>query len=385
MLNIHQAADRGGQPKIGVFASFSGMGGVERMVLNLCEGLLHRGCRVELLPVKSRSEHLSSNLPEGLNVHRLAATHTLTSLPALVHYLRTERPDAILAAKDRANQVAIVARAIARVSTRIVVRMGTTVSAALAGKSRLRKLTWYAPMRLLYPKADAIVAVSEGVAADMARITGIEPADIRVVQNPVITDQIFRQAREPVSHAWFDDMKEPVIIGIGRLTRQKDFPTLIRAFELLRRQVGCRLIILGEGNDRRKLEGLADRLSVRAFVDLPGFVENPYAYLSRASLFVLSSAWEGSPNVLTEALSLGVPSVATDCPSGPREIMRSGAIGKLAPVGNPEELAEAMRATLANPPAAAVLTNAVREFTVEASSRRYLEILLGRDRDSRSP
>ena len=366
----------GSPPKIGVFVSFSGMGGVERMILNLCEGLLHYDCQVDLLPIKYRSEHLSGQLPASLSVRRLAADHTLTSLPALVHYLRTTRPDALLSAKNRANQIAIVARAIARVPTRIVVRIDTTVTAALAGKNRLRRMAWYLPMRFLYPKADAVIAVSQGVARDIAFITGIELACIKVVPNPVISDQIFRQAREPVSHAWLDGLDEPVIMGIGRLTRQKDFPTLIRAFARLRKWVASRLIILGEGNDRGDLQVLAKQLSVEDFVDMPGFVDNPYAYLSRADMFVLSSSWEGSPTVLTEALALGVPVVSTDCPSGPREILHNGVVGKLVPVGNPEMLAEAMRETLSNPPDEVVLKNAVREYTVESSSRRHLDILL---------
>jgi glycosyltransferase involved in cell wall biosynthesis len=377
-LNKRENGDRGGQPKIAVFVSFSGMGGVERMILNLCEGLVTHGCRLDLLPVKSPGCQLFDHLPDALCVRQLMANHTLTSLPALIHYLKTERPDALLAAKDRANQIAIIARAIAGVPTRIVVRMGTTVSAALAGKNQLKKMAWYLPMRFLYPKADAIIAVSHGVARDMSRITGVDRAAMHVVRNPVISNHVFAKAREPVSHAWLQGKGEPVILGIGRLTRQKDFPTLIQAFAGVRQHLACRLIILGEGKDRRALEMLAKKLSVAAFVDMPGYVDNPYAYLSRASMFVLSSAWEGSPNVLTEALALGVPSVATDCPSGPREILRDGVVGKLVPVGNPEILAEAMRVTLFDPPDKALLKSAVREYTVESSSKRYLEILLNR-------
>ena len=156
-----------------------------------------------------------------------------------------------------------------------------------------------------------------------------------------------------------------MIVGIGRLTRQKDFPTLIRAFAAVRKKLPCRLIILGEGKDRGGLEHLAKRLSLSEQIAMPGFVENPYAYLKRAALFVLSSAWEGSPNALTEALALGVPVVATDCPSGPREILKDGAIGCLVPVGDPDALAAAMLATLSAPPDETLLKSAVREYTVE--------------------
>ena len=328
MADVRDNTRVGRQPKIGIFVSFSGEGGVERMIINLCKGLIHYGCQVDLLPVKSHSEHLPDYFPAGLKVHKFGANHTLSSLPALIRYLKTEGPDAILAAKDRANQTAILAKAISGVSTRIVVRMGTTVSAALAGKSYFRKLAWYLPMRLLYRRADDIITVSKGVAIDLARITGIKHSAMQVVQNPVISNLIFERAREPVSHPWLKEPCEPVILGIGRLTRQKDFPTLIRAFSKVREKLSSRLIILGEGNDRRDIEDLARKLSVKTDVDLPGYVNNPYAYLSRANLFVLSSAWEGSPNVLTEALAIGVPSVSTDCPSGPMEFRLNGMIGK---------------------------------------------------------
>jgi glycosyltransferase involved in cell wall biosynthesis len=367
----------GDRPRIGVFVSFSGTGGVERMVLNLCEGLAALGCRVDLLLVKARSKHLEQ-LPALVHIRKLKAEHTLTSLPALVRYLKTERPDALLAAKDRANQIAVLAKKTAGVPTRVVVRMGTTVSAALAGKNRWRKLFWYLPMRLIYRSADAVVAVSQGVARDMVRITGRPASDIRIIRNPVITPRIFRLAREPAPHPWLVNGGEPVIVGIGRLTRQKDFPTLIRAFAAVRKKLPCRLIILGEGKDRDDLEHLAKRLSQSEQIAMPGFVENPYAYLKRAAMFVLSSAWEGSPNALTEALALGVPVVATNCPSGPREILKDGAIGRLVPVGDPDALAEAMLATLSCPPDETLLKSAVREYTAEVSSQRYLDLLLGR-------
>jgi len=367
----------GDRPRIGVFVSFSGTGGVERMVLNLCEGLAALGCRVDLLLVKARSKHLEQ-LPALVHIRKLKAEHTLTSLPALVRYLKTERPDALLAAKDRANQIAVLAKKTAGVPTRVVVRMGTTVSAALAGKNRWRKLFWYLPIRLIYRSADAVVAVSQGVARDMVRITGRPASDIRIIRNPVITPRIFRLAREPAPHPWLVNGGEPVIVGIGRLTRQKDFPTLIRAFAAVRKKLPCRLIILGEGKDRDDLEHLAKRLSQSEQIAMPGFVENPYAYLKRAAMFVLSSAWEGSPNALTEALALGVPVVATNCPSGPREILKDGTIGRLVPVGDPDALAEAILATLSSPPDETLLKSAVREYTAEFSSLRYLDLLLGR-------
>jgi glycosyltransferase involved in cell wall biosynthesis len=362
--------------KIALFVSFSGQGGVERMIVNLSEGLIALGCQVNLLLFKARSRHLNA-LPEQANLVKLNASHTMTSLPELVRYLRREQPAALLATKDRGNQVAILARQLAGVSTRVVVRISNNVSSALEGKSRVQKWLRYIPIRLIYPMADEIVAVSHGVASDLARITGLPLERFQVIANPVITPGLVTLAQEPLAHPWFANAEVPVVLGVGRLTRQKDFSTLIKAFARVRAERSCRLVILGEGRDRNALEELAGSLALREDVDLPGFVDNPYAYMRRAALFVLSSAWEGSPNALTEALAIGVPVVATDCPSGPGEILARGRYGHLVPVGDVDALAQAMLATLAKPPDRAVLTNAVSAFTVEMSSRQYLATLLG--------
>jgi glycosyltransferase involved in cell wall biosynthesis len=362
--------------RIGIFVSFSGTGGVERMVLNLTRGLVDLGATVDMIPVKTRSGHLES-LPSRVRLVDLGSSHTLTSLPGLTRYLRTERPAALLAAKDRANQIAILARYFAGVPTRLVLRMGTTVSAAITGKHPIKKRLWYLRMRMLYPFADAVVAVSKGVADDLKKNAGLSPALLRIIQNPVIPPELPALADEPVAHPWFRQNTVPVIIGAGRLTRQKDFPTLLRAFALIKEKRSSYLVILGEGRDRAFLESLARKLGIRDDVHLPGFVENPYAYMSKAALFVLSSAWEGSPNVLTEALALGTPVVSTDCPSGPREILANGRYGPLVPVGDHHALARTILKTMDSPPEKALLKNAVRDYTVQASSAKYLDALLG--------
>ncbi len=346
------------------------------MLVNLCEGLLAEGCEVDLVLVKTKSEHLAG-LSSQVRVVKLNAGHTFSSVLRLAAYLRRNRPSALLAAKDRAGKVAVVARRLAGVRTRVVFRIGTTPSAALEGKSFWRKLLWYVPMRLIYPRADGIVAVSGGVAQDLAHITHLPETRFHVIANPVITPRLESLAKEPTSHPWFSDHSTPIILGIGRLTRQKDFPTLLRAFSIVRKNFRCRLVILGEGGSREGLEALAAELGVSDDVSMPGFVANPYSYLRKAALFVLSSAWEGSPNVLTEALALGVPVVATDCPSGPREILQSGNYGLLVPVGDAVQMAKAMLETISAPLAKGFLRQATIDYTMEKSSRRYLEVLLG--------
>ncbi|WP_295402304.1 glycosyltransferase [uncultured Thiocystis sp.] len=361
-------------PPIAVFASFSGSGGVERMLINLLRGFVDLGQPVDLVLVRADSPHLT-RLPAQVNQIRLEADHTFLAIPALARYLRERRPAALLAAKDRAGRAAVLARALARTDTRILLRLGTNLSTAMAERTPPERWLRYAPIRLLYPRIDRIIAVSNGVADDTADIARIPRQRIGVIRNPVITPELETQAAASCPHPWLAPGQPPVILGAGRLQRQKDFPTLIRAFARLRETGDCRLLILGEGSGRAKLMALIAELELSDSVDLPGFQTNPYPFLARAGVFVLSSAWEGSPNVLTEAMALGVPVVATDCPSGPSELLDGGRYGPLVPVGDVEAMAEAMRTTLEHPLPSATLRGAVAEYEQSRSAERYLRAL----------
>ncbi|WP_017364239.1 glycosyltransferase [Methylococcus capsulatus] len=367
-------APRTYSPRLAIFASFSGQGGVEKMIANLAAGFLDAGVAVDLVLARAQGEHLDA-IPAGVRIVKLNVRHTFTALPGLARYLREEKPDAVLAAKDRAIRVALLARRLAGSKARLVGRLGTTVSAALKGKGRLRELAWFTGMRLFYPHLDAIVAVSQGVKDDILSITALPSERVRVIRNPVITPALERQAALPCDHPWPNDPAIPLIVGMGRLTRQKGFPDLIAAFARLRRDRICRLVIVGEGGDREKLERLADGLGVSEDVCFTGFLANPHGLIARCSLFVLSSLWEGSPNALTEAMALGRPVVSTDCPSGPAELLNGGEYGPLVPVGDVEALAAAMAHALDHPLPAECLRRAVAEYTQTISARRYLETL----------
>lgn len=373
--------------RVPMLASFSGAGGVERMLVNLAAGLLAQGRGVDLLLLRAEGPHLAA-MPAAVRRLPLGTRHALAAVPALARWLRRERPAVLLVAKDRAGRAAVLAQALAGTRTRLLLRLGTDLSAALAGRSALVRGLRYAPIRLLYPRLDRIIAVSAGVAADVARISGLPAHRISVIRNPVLTPELASAAAAPCPHPWLasarprpapPSMAPPVIVAAGRLERQKAFPTLLRAFAHLRRQQPARLLILGEGGERAGLERLAAALGLAlgpsGDLDLPGFQSNPYSYFARADLFVLSSAWEGSPNALTEALALGTPVVATDCPSGPRELLADGRFGPLVPVGDAGALAAAIAATLANPLPADLLRAAVQEYRRDLSAARYLALI----------
>ena len=362
--------------KIAIFISFSGEGGVERMVLNLLAGFIDHGHQVDLLPIRAQSAHLQHLSPK-VNIISLGSNHSWQALLPLTRYLRQQQPQALLAVKDRAIRVASRARRLAKATqhTRLVGRLGTNLSAALAKKHAVQRWWRCHPIRNNYRHVDQFVAVSRGVADDLCHIAELSQQRVVVVPNPVITPQLKQLAQADVDHPWFKDNKLPIILGVGRLTSQKDFTTLIRAFAIVCSQYPSRLLILGEGNQRGALEKLIAELNLNQSVTLPGFANNPFAYMANASLFVLSSAWEGSPNVLTEAMALGTPVVATDCPSGPQEILNGGQHGPLVPVGHVEQMAQAMLKVLQNPPDSSLLQQAVSHYSLENSSLGYLRAL----------
>jgi glycosyltransferase involved in cell wall biosynthesis len=273
-----------------------------------------------------------------------------------------------------ANVVALWAARLARRSTPVVVTEHNTLSQATRQESRVPGWVWPPLLRTFYPWADSVVAVSRGAADDLARTSGLPRDRVEVVYNPVITPSMVALARQTPDHPWFAAGQPPVILGVGRLTRQKDFATLVRAFAEVRRCRTARLIILGEGEDRAALEALTAQLGLSSDVALPGFQENALAYMAKAAVFALSSAWEGLPTVLIEALAAGTRVVSTDCPSGPREILQDGRLGTLVPVGDATALAGAILQVL-DQPAGAIPLDALAPFTRDASVDHYLRLI----------
>ena len=182
---------------------------------------------------------------------------------------------------------------------------------------------------------------------------------------------------QPLNDPWLEAPSCPLILAVGRLHRQKDFPTLLRAFALIRHQIPTRLLILGEGAERGALERLSGALGIGTEINLPGFVKNPAAWMARAAVLVLSSSWEGLPRVLLEALAVGCPVVSTDCPSGPREILAEGRFGRLIPVGDPNAMAAAILETLANPPPREALQARAAEFSLARMLEGYRRLAMG--------
>jgi glycosyltransferase involved in cell wall biosynthesis len=364
-----------GISRIALFVPSLRGGGAEKAMVNLARGFAERGLKVDLVLAKAEGPYLSQ-VPLEVRVVDLGARRVLYSLPGLVRYLRRERPQAMLSALNYANIVAIWAKLLARVQTRLVVSERNTLSLSTQNASSVRVKLLPLLIKIFYPYADAVVVVSHGVAEDLITMTGLPVEKVKVIYNPVITPELFARAEEPLDHPWFRPGEPPVILGVGRLTKQKDFPTLIRAFALVRKECRARLMILGEGEDRPKIEALVRELGLEEDVALPGFVDNPYKYMKRAAVFVLSSQWEGLPTVLIEALALGTPVISTDCPGGSAEILENGRWGQLVPVGNIRALAGAILAAIEDKGLPAAV-GSLEKFTLERTVEEYLATLSG--------
>ena len=350
-------------------------GGAERVMLDIAALLAERDIPVDLVLVRAEG-HYREIVPERIRLVDLDSHRTAASLRKLVRYIQREQPTALLSTLAHANVIALTAKLLLRGRLRVVTRIANTYGEELAsGSFKHRQVLRI--LKLLLPKADGIVCVSQGVAEDLRTSIPASSRKIETVYNPVLTQEIAEKAGEPVDHPWFDSEGPPVIIAAGRLTAVKDHAMLLRAFAELVQSRPARLVMLGEGPERENLMQLARRYGIAQHVELPGFKLNPFAYMSRANVFVLSSRYEGFPNVLVQAMACGTPVVSTDCRSGPREILEDGKWGRLVPVGGWRSMADAILETLDAPAPTEDLIRRASRFSATASVDRYLRILSG--------
>ncbi len=354
--------------RVALFVPTLAAGGAERAALALAGGLLGRGWDVDIVACRHTGA-LREDVPPGVRAISLNAAGVARGIPSLRAYVRRERPIAVFSALAHANLAAIAAvrtlrrprpprhprsprtpfqpRTPLQPHTRVVVVEHSHLTTSTSrGGLKDRSIPRF--VRLLYRHADAVAAVSAGVAADLARHAAMSPTAVEVIGNPVDFEGIRRSAAEPVEHPWLSDPAVPVVVAVGRLTAAKDYPTLLRAIALVRRETAVRALVLGEGPARGELQRLIAELGLGESVALCGFQPNPHPFVERAQLFVLSSRWEGLPTALIEAASLGTPVVSTDCPSGPSEIF-GDARHRLVSPGDPRGLAAAMLDALRHP------------------------------------
>ena len=342
-------------------------------MLEAARQLMGAGFSTDLI-VAGSGGALQGSVPAEVRLIDLASWKTPLCLPALVRYIRRERPQAMIATLEQSSATALVAKWFVGREFRLIVRQAVVYSAfrRLLG---LRMRMVMTAMRLLLPQADAVWAVSSAVAEDLRHLAPRAAHLLHVVANPVVDAALSRKASERVCHPWFEDSPIPVVLTAARLVSFKELPTLLRAFAIVVERRSARLVLLGEGEERPHLEALARQLGIREQVDFLGFQINPFAYMARARVFVLSSAVEGLPGVLIQAMACGTSVVSTNAPGGAREILEDGRWGRLVPVGDAAAMADAIGETIDDPTPPEVLIEAASRYSTAAFSSQMTALL----------
>lgn len=327
-------------------------GGAERVMIRLAQGLAQAGHTVHLVVLSDHGPYRSMLEPQDprLQVHSLQSSRAWRAIPAMVRYLRQHQPASVLSALFHCNFLAVTARALATPFTnhrpRVVISEHNTLELVRTSVSPMRWRIFQLALRWTYPLADAVVCVSSGIAHGLAQTRPQLQTKLHVIGNPVVTPDMLDQSHAPLDHPWAQTGQAPLVLAAGRLIPAKGFDVLVTAFKQVREQIPAHLMILGQGPEHQNLQAQIQTLGLSDSVSLHGFAHNPYAWMRRCALFVLSSRHEGLPGALIEAMACGSPVVATDCPHGPAEILEQGAWGQLVPVDNAPALAAAMLASL---------------------------------------
>lgn len=352
-------------------------GGVDRVVFNLAEEFVARGYDVAIVvDHDNRYSPFRDLLPAGVRYLVLDAAGPVARLLKLRRLIRRERPDAVMCASfGFPNIFAVLVRLIAGVDFHLMLTEHCFPSVDRAAPKPWQSRYWFFPIaHFAYPHADSIVAVSQGTGDDLARVINIDRGRVQCIYNPLVSQALLDQSRCPAGHRWFDDAATPVVIAVGRLEAQKNFALLIRAFARVAALRECRLLILGDGSERDRLAALVASLGLADRVEMPGFAPNPHAHVARAAVLVLSSDFESLANVVIEAMAVGTPVIATNCPSGPSEALGDGRYGRLVPVGDEAGLAAAIGDAL-DERAPPVPADWLEQFSTRRVADRYLEVM----------
>lgn len=347
-------------------------GGAEKVAILLANEFVVQGYQVNIVLLKATGDLLPF-LDTRINIVNLNAERIRQGFKPLLKYLKLERPDALVALMWPLTIMATSAFRIARLPGTIVVSDHTTFSKSPLMTSQLKRLFFKLSVPIVYPLAYARLAVSEGVAHDLAKFGLISKNSITIIHNPInLKPQLFDSQQQLKAWKNFQGKK---IVAVGSLKWAKNYPLLLEAFSVLLLKQKAKLIIVGQGELYPKLKLQAHQLGIEQHVDFIGFSNTPQAWMASADLLVLSSHYEGLPSVLIESLAVGTPVVSTNCKSGPKEILEDGKYGKLVPVNDINALAKAMYDSLHEEHDIEALKNRAQDFSIEKIANQYLDLM----------
>lgn len=348
-------------------------GGAQRVFVNLANQFASRGFNTDLVLIKNEGVYRGF-VNAKVKVVDLKCKKAFLSVLPLIKYIEKNEPAVLLASIDAACIVAALAKIFSRVKFRLLIRQAYYFSSPKRFKKKIVGLL----LKKSYAQADSIIVLTKNMRDDILKKFNALADKIFVIYNPVDLSCIEADSMASLEHSWFTEGKGgkfKLILAAGVLRQIKGFDCLIRAFHQIKKREKIKLIILGSGRDKKKLESLAQELGLEDDISLPGFVDNPFAYMRKADVFVLSSFFEGCPNVILEAMCCGAPIVSTDCPSGPSEILENGKYGRLVPVGDVSAMARAIIETLDNPLPPGFLRKRAEDFGIEKVADRYLDVM----------
>jgi glycosyltransferase involved in cell wall biosynthesis len=359
-------------------------GGADRVTLTVLRLLDRRRFAPELALLRKEGPFLA-DLPADVAVHQVRAPRLALAAPSLALLLRRRKPDVLFSTSSTGNIVAAAAHLAAGSRARLVLSERTPLlRQGGGGLADARHRAFALAKRATYRRADLVTAVADGIAAQLVGHLGLPPRQVRTVDNPMIDEALAARAAEPVAHPFFES-GAPVVLACGRLVALKDYPTLLRVLATVRQAPAghpgrdARLVILGDGPSRAMLEQLAQNLGLTGAVWFAGFDKNPFRYMARAALLLHTSRAEGMPGAQIQAMACGLPVVATDCEFGPREVIRPGENGFLAPVGDVAALATHVLTLLGDEPRRQRMGEAAKQsvarFATSVAMRGYEEAL----------
>jgi glycosyltransferase involved in cell wall biosynthesis len=359
-------------------------GGAERAVVNLLKGLNRRDFSVTLLlyeeifdyPRPENIELITLGIRSSKNILKFTLGF-VKKIISIAKSIRINKPDIVFSVLSGTNVIAILAQSLSGIGCKVVGSEQNHPSLSL--QNQLYDGVTKFLMRRFYPKAEKIIAISQGIKKDLVENFHLTEEKIEVVYNPVDIREIEILSEEAVYHPWFND-ELPIIVSVGRLTKQKGHSYLIKAFSVVRQSLPCRLLIIGTGDEEGNLINAVDRLGLRNDVEFLGFQKNPFKYMAKSSLFVSSSIYEGFGNVIVEGMALGLPVISTDCPSGPSEIIEHEKNGLLVPIKDERALAQAILKVLTNDDMKRSLSDEARSrarhFDLNSIVQKYGNIFL---------
>lgn len=359
--------------KIALFLHDLRAGGAERVSVNLANAIRQQGHDVDLVLVNRLGcKAFFDELEASIRVLELPQSRTLTSAIGFRSYMMCERPDLVISALTHINVSALIGRQLSGYRPKITIVEHGQFSRERAKSMPVSVRMAYRLAPWLYPLANVIAAVSEGARQDLAHSVGIDPERISVLYNPVVSENLTEASLVPIDHPWFEKDEPPVILAVGALRAEKNFPLLIHAFNILRQRRRARLVIIGDGPEMPRLMNCAKSCPYAADIALLGFDANPFKYMRRAALLALSSDHEALPSVLIEAMACGTPVAATDCPTGPSEILLDGKLGALSVTGDPTALVHALEKSLDAPTSSDLLKKRAASFSAKHAASSYL-------------